>query len=82
MTAAERAGFRFPEDMSVAILGTPQDQESGGAAKLTGFALPRREMGAAAVRLLTSLIAGDQTVARHQLMTCELVTGGTAGPVR
>lgn len=86
MAAAKDVGLRFPEDMSLAILGTPenreQNREPGGVAELTGFTLPRREMGAAAVRLLTSLIAGDRTVARHQLMACELVAGRTAGPVR
>lgn len=81
LAAAETAGYRFPEDLSLATLGTPQLQ-GFGEVPLTGFALPRRDMGAAAVRLLTALIAGDQTAARHQLLTCELEPGGTAGPAR
>ncbi|MCG5218897.1 LacI family DNA-binding transcriptional regulator [Streptosporangium sp. KLBMP 9127] len=78
LAAAERAGLRFPDDLSLATLGDPRDRPKG----LTGFAVPRREMGAAAVRLLTKLIAGDRTVPRHQLMTCELEPGETAAPPR
>ncbi|MFE2035134.1 LacI family DNA-binding transcriptional regulator [Streptomyces scopuliridis] len=80
LAAAGQAGYRFPEDLSLATLGTPQ-RPGPGQTPLTGFALPRREMGAAAVRLLTGLIAGDRTLSRHQLMSCELEPGGTAGPV-
>ncbi|MEV1244245.1 LacI family DNA-binding transcriptional regulator [Nonomuraea sp. NPDC050022] len=78
LVAAEGAGLRFPDDLSLATLGDPADRPAG----LTGFAVPRREMGAAAVRLLTKLIAGDRTVPRHQLMTCELEPGETAAPPR
>ncbi|GAA3575055.1 LacI family DNA-binding transcriptional regulator [Nonomuraea rosea] len=74
LSAAEQAGFRFPDDLSLATLGDPGDRAAG----LTGFAIPRREMGAAAVRLLTKLIAGDRTAPRQQLMTCALEPGETA----
>ncbi|MFI9847944.1 LacI family DNA-binding transcriptional regulator [Nonomuraea sp. NPDC051941] len=78
LAAAERAGLRFPDDLSLATFGDPRERAAG----LTGFAVPRREMGAAAVRLLTKLIAGDRTVPRHQLLTCELEPGETAAPPR
>ncbi|MFG2629797.1 LacI family DNA-binding transcriptional regulator [Streptomyces sp. NPDC048473] len=81
LTAAEHAGYRFPEHLSLATLGTPA-RPGPGQPPLTGFSLPRRDMGAAAVRLLTGLIVGDRTLSRHQLMTCELEPGGTARPVR
>lgn len=76
LAAADSAGYRFPDDLSLATLGDPIHRVAG----LTGFAVPRREMGAAAVRLLAHLIAGDRAVPRHQLLTCELESGETAGP--
>ncbi|MFI6322661.1 LacI family DNA-binding transcriptional regulator [Nonomuraea sp. NPDC050556] len=74
LAAAAQAGLRFPDDLSLATLGDP----SRGGAGLTGFAVPRREMGAAAVRLLTQLIAGDRTAPRHQLLSCVLQPGETS----
>ncbi|MEU0938416.1 MULTISPECIES: LacI family DNA-binding transcriptional regulator [unclassified Embleya] len=81
LAAASTAGYRFPEDLSLATLGAPEHAVPGPAF-LSGFSVPRREMGAAAVRLLTGLIAGEPNLARHQLMSCEPVPGETAGAVR
>ncbi|MFE5333353.1 LacI family DNA-binding transcriptional regulator [Embleya sp. NPDC056575] len=84
LAAASEAGYRFPDDLSLATLGAPEYTEQGPPA-LTGFVVPRREMGAAAVRLLTGLIAGDgdnDALPRHQLMSCALEIGRTAARVR
>ncbi|MFE0149879.1 LacI family DNA-binding transcriptional regulator [Nonomuraea sp. NPDC059007] len=78
LAAAGEAGYRFPDDFSLATLGDP----AAGPGGLTGFAVPRREMGAAAVRLLAQLIAGDRAVSRHQLLACELEPGQTAASPR
>ena len=49
-----RAGFRVPEDVSVALLGDPPLSEPDNR-DWTRFALPRTHMGRQAVRLLLEL---------------------------
>ncbi|NJA58162.1 LacI family transcriptional regulator, partial [Streptomyces sp. NEAU-H3] len=44
----------------------------------TGFAIPRTRLGAAAVRLLAALVAGE--VAEEPLVPCAFRPGATAGP--
>jgi DNA-binding LacI/PurR family transcriptional regulator len=79
-TTAE-AGLRCPEDLSLALTSEQVFSEPG-AQILTGFAVPRREMGGEAVRLLVRMLEGD-TVAdeeRHQLLRCPFIQGETSGP--
>ncbi|MDT0266644.1 LacI family DNA-binding transcriptional regulator [Streptomyces sp. DSM 44915] len=75
--AVARAGLRAPDEVSLALLGSPPpDLPADGEA--TGFDIPRAELGAAAVRALTDLLAGRRpggTLAR-----CAFRPGSTTGP--
>lgn len=79
--AIRGAGLRCPDDVSLALLGEyvapPADEPA-----FTGFAVPRREMGRAAVDLLIDLLTGASVPPerRQRLMDCEFVPGETAGP--
>jgi DNA-binding LacI/PurR family transcriptional regulator len=64
-------------DLSYAVLGRPPE----GGAEVTGFEVPRREMGRRAVELLVELITGDPED-QHQLLPCEPVPGTTVKDVR
>ena len=79
ITAA--AGLRCPEAFSLALTGE-QVYPEPGAQVLTGFAVPRRAMGRAAVRLLVRLLEGDTVndEERQQLLPCSLIQGETSGP--
>jgi DNA-binding LacI/PurR family transcriptional regulator len=78
--AAGARGLHIPDDLSLAVLEDPPPVGEGPA--LTGFAIPRRQMGAVALRLLIErLNAGDATV-RQVVLDCPLVVGETTGPVR
>ncbi|QFU93802.1 LacI family DNA-binding transcriptional regulator [Amycolatopsis sp. YIM 10] len=77
--ALEARGLTCPRDLSLAVLGRPP-VETG---EVTGFAVPRREMGRQAVRLLVRLITheiGQNSPAARQLLPCEPVDGTTVGP--
>ena len=78
--AAAAADLRFPEDCSLAVFGDPPARP--GDPVLSGFAVPRREMGAAAVRMLASLIDGADDVETRQVIECPVVPGQTIGPPR
>ncbi|GLU50284.1 LacI family DNA-binding transcriptional regulator [Nocardiopsis ansamitocini] len=76
------AGLRCPEDLSLAMLGDPP-AAGAASAHISGFTVPRREMGRRAVRLLTQLITNppDQPPPPlQQLVPCEPVVGSTIGP--
>lgn len=73
-TAAAGLGIRIPEDLSVAVLGDPSFTST--ARDWTHFAIPRLEMGRAAVELLVGLIEGDQEH-RRQLLRCRLIVTPT-----
>ncbi|GAB2752418.1 LacI family DNA-binding transcriptional regulator [Amycolatopsis magusensis] len=78
--ALEAGNLTCPRDLSLAVLGRPPGQ----AEHVTGFAVPRREMGRQAVRLLVRLITrelGQDSPAARQLLPCEPVAGTTVGPV-
>ncbi|MCS7480540.1 LacI family DNA-binding transcriptional regulator [Umezawaea endophytica] len=64
-------------DLSYAVLGRPPE----GGTEVTGFEVPRREMGRRAVELLVELITGDPEN-QHQLLACEPVPGTTVKDVR
>jgi LacI family transcriptional regulator len=63
--------------VSIVTLGQPTRHVSDPTGtEFTGFAIPRREMGAQALEVLTALIDGTKTQ-RQRLLPCALVTGTT-----
>jgi DNA-binding LacI/PurR family transcriptional regulator len=79
--AIAAAGLRCPQDVSLAMLGEYVVQPAGEPVT-TGFAVPRREMGRAAVDLMIDLLAGTPVPPerRQSLMACTFVPGETTGP--
>jgi DNA-binding LacI/PurR family transcriptional regulator len=79
--AITAAGLGCPRDVSLAMLGEYVVQPAGEPIT-TGFAVPRREMGRAAVDLMIDLLAGTPVPAerRQSLMACAFVPGETTGP--
>lgn len=78
--AIDRAGVSCPRDLSLAVLGRPPTADPGRR-PVTGFEVPRREMGRRAVELLVALIsAGPGTeLPLQQLLTCTPLPGETVG---
>jgi LacI family transcriptional regulator len=81
--AAARLGLRIPEDLSVVGFDDVPESE-WTAPPMTTVHQPIAEMGAAAVRMLLRLTAGDDgapplTVRREELAT-RLVVRGSTGP--
>lgn len=70
-------GLRVPDDVSLLLLGQPLHPQRGGRT-WSGFTVPREEMGARALVLLSRIVAdgapGDD---RHQLIDCPDIDGGT-----
>ena len=82
--ALAAAGLRCPDDVSV-VGHNDMPLVDNLAPPLTTFAIPRREIGVAAARLLLERLAGsaDGTgAARRQLPTRLVVRGSTAPPRR
>ncbi|HEY3501152.1 MAG TPA: LacI family DNA-binding transcriptional regulator [Actinocatenispora sp.] len=77
-SAARGGGLRCPDDFSLALLGDRVGR-SPGLPALGGFAIPRREMGRAAVRMLTGLIAGEPDAPIRQILGCQPLPGDTVG---
>jgi DNA-binding LacI/PurR family transcriptional regulator len=75
--AARDAGVEAPRDASLALLGSPP-ADLAEAAVATGFDVPRPQLGAAAVRLLAALVAGEK--AAEPLVACTFRRGDTSGP--
>lgn len=75
--AARDAGLRCPDDISLALLGSPPPDLADGP-QPTGFDIPRAQLGAAAVRLLATLVAGEDAPA--PLVACAFRPGATTGP--
>ncbi|OON82432.1 LacI family DNA-binding transcriptional regulator [Streptomyces tsukubensis] len=75
--AAELAALDMPGALSLALLGSPPADLADRPVP-TGFDIPRPELGAAAVRLLASLVAGEE--GGEPLVGCVLRPGATAGP--
>ena len=74
-------GLRVPADVSVAALTDPPEPEQ--QSELTGFRIPRQEMGERAVHLLIGRLAGTLTGGpRAETLTCRVIAGLTSGPVR
>ncbi|WP_432837639.1 LacI family DNA-binding transcriptional regulator [Dactylosporangium sp. CA-092794] len=65
------------EDLSIVTLGQPTRHVTDPTGtEFTGFAIPRREMGAQALEVLTALIDGTETELQR-LLPCALVEGTT-----
>ncbi|MEJ5888710.1 LacI family DNA-binding transcriptional regulator [Pseudokineococcus marinus] len=78
LAAADDADVAVPQEMSLAVLG-----ESGGvetAPRVTGFALPRQQMGEDAAALLVDLVTGRRTGPVQELLVPSLLVGETTGP--
>jgi DNA-binding LacI/PurR family transcriptional regulator len=76
---AAAAGLRYPRDFSLVMLGQ-EVHPPPGEPELAGFAVPRREMGRRAARMLVGLLTDGPRAARQELLPCPLVTGETTGP--
>ncbi|MGW6240524.1 LacI family DNA-binding transcriptional regulator [Streptomyces sp. NPDC055094] len=76
-TAVRDAGIDCPREVSLALLGSPPPDLADGP-RPTGFDIPRTRLGAAAVRLLAALVAGEE--ATEPLVSCVFRAGATAGP--
>jgi DNA-binding LacI/PurR family transcriptional regulator len=74
--AARDAGVEAPRDASLALLGSPPPDLVDGDVP-TGFDVPRPQLGAAAVRLLAALVAGEK--ATEPLVACTFRGGRTSG---
>jgi DNA-binding LacI/PurR family transcriptional regulator len=79
--AAAEAGLSFPRDLSLALAGE-RVAHVFGEPVLTGFTVPRVEMGRQAVRLLVDLITGTPVPrgTQQRLLACGPLDGETAGP--
>lgn len=78
-SAVREAGLDCPGDISLGLLGSPPADLAGEPVPM-GFDIPRHELGAAAVRLLAALVAGEE--AAEPLVACAFRGGQTAGPAR
>ncbi|MFJ4714304.1 LacI family DNA-binding transcriptional regulator [Streptomyces sp. NPDC088785] len=75
--AVRDSGLECPRDLSLALLGSPPPDLAAEPVP-TGFDIPRPQLGAAAVRLLAALVAGEE--ATEPLVACLYRPGATAGP--
>ncbi|MFG2502106.1 LacI family DNA-binding transcriptional regulator [Streptomyces sp. NPDC048441] len=76
-SAARDGGLHCPGDISLALLGSPPP-DLADVPQPTGFDIPRAQLGATAVRLLATLVAGED--APDPLVACTFRPGATAGP--
>lgn len=72
-------GMTVPADCSLVALDEPAGHQVAGRA-LTGFSIPRHDMGASAVQLLVRRIESPGPTAPRTLLPCELLVGQTCGP--
>lgn len=77
--AVTEAGLSCPGEVSLAVLGSPPPDLAEEPMPM-GFDIPRSELGAEAVRLLSALVAGEP--AEPKLVACALRPGRTTGPPR
>lgn len=79
-TAALGRGMSVPGDLSIARLGDPERTETQDI-DWTGFRIPRREMGAGALRIVLHQLNPAQDEPQLQTsIPCTLNAGTTAGP--
>ncbi|SEE95317.1 LacI family DNA-binding transcriptional regulator [Ruania alba] len=79
--AALGSGMVVPRDVSIVGLGDHGDRENVllPDPALTQLSTPRREIGAAAVRMLLRQLDGQGQSPEHEWIACEIVTGTTVG---
>jgi DNA-binding LacI/PurR family transcriptional regulator len=75
---ARSRGLDVPRDLSILALGDPT-RPADTDIEFTGFRIPRRRMGWAAVEVLTAMLEGDETGIQH-LLACDAVPGTTLAP--
>ena len=91
--ACATAGLRVPDDLSLALLGDPVEPARRAATEPVGpanvdadawtrFLIPRRAMGAEAVRLLLDLLDPEAKPNPHVVLPCTFVAGTTTAPPR
>lgn len=82
LQACRELALDIPAELSLGLLGNPfSDIES--VANLSGFSIPREEMGAQAVHLLTHLLDAKTPVTPQQVsLPCMPVAGNTIAPPR
>ncbi len=76
---AAAAGLRCPQDFSLAMFGE-EVNPSPDAPVVTGFAVPRWEMGCRAVQMLIDLLSDPDQEPCQELLACRPVAGETTGP--
>lgn len=81
IAVADQLRLSIPGDFSIGVLGNAGEADLD-LPWITTFLIPRREMGAGAVRLLHDLLENaDTTLERQHLLPCTLQPGTTVGPV-
>lgn len=63
-----QAGFRVPDDFSAACLETPV--RSGRSAGWSHLVIPKREVGARTVKVLSAILEEDLPLNHHELIRC------------
>ncbi len=79
--AADRAGLRIPDDVSVVMLGDPPLSRASDH-DWTRYTLPRAHMGREAVRLLLDLLDDQTGTPRQQFVAAGYVAGQTIAAPR
>jgi DNA-binding LacI/PurR family transcriptional regulator len=77
--AAQQAGLRIPDDLSVAMLGDPPVQDASSR-DWTRFTLPRAHMGREAVRILLELLDDPTGAPRQVFVDCHQRPGDSVAP--
>lgn len=81
LDAAAALGKHIPQDISFALLGNPVNQ-ARDIQDVTGFTIPRQEMGQQAVRLLITLLSPSTLPEAQQItLPCTFLPGKTVGPL-
>ncbi|SNY49880.1 transcriptional regulator, LacI family [Pseudooceanicola antarcticus] len=73
-------GMYVPQDMSIAVLGTPLE-DTKSILRWTRFEAPREEMGREAVRLLLAQLDGRLNGPAQTTLPCKFIPGDTLRPV-
>ncbi len=77
----EAHGYHFPADVSIAVLGDPVNT-SRHPQYWSGYRLPRREMGRAAVEMLLAMLDAPSKAEHTRVIPCVDQDGRTVGPKR
>ncbi|AOS63751.1 LacI family DNA-binding transcriptional regulator [Actinoalloteichus hymeniacidonis] len=77
LTAAREDGARIPQDLSIALLG---EDRSLPESEVTGFRIPRQQMGEEAAALLVDLVTGARSGPVQWLLEPTFLPGTTTGP--